>query len=483
MTRFGLGARPGEIGRVSHDPRGWLTAQIRPSGAPNPEGEAPDTATRMQQLLAYEGQPRPSRARPAAAPDGAMAPAEPEAPSADAQAMLDARRRQRRALVDQTGEEFLARADLAATTPDGFAERWALFWANALSVSSTNFRAATFIGQYEREAIRPHVFGRFEDMLVAAESHPAMLLYLDQVRSTGPDSPAGARRGGGLNENLAREILELHTVGADGGFTQADVTELARALTGWSIPLTANAERRLQGRRGRGPAEAASVAAPPATGGFQFRPAMHQPGARTIMGRTYAEGGFEQGEAILRDLAGRPETGRRLARRLAVHFVSDDPPPTLVDRLERAWSSSDGDLAAVARALVAAPEAWEPRPAKVKTPYEFMVSAHRALDTRPTRLRVLRLGLIQMGQPLFQPPSPEGWPDTAADWAGPDAMVKRLDWATEVGGAAGGREPEALAEGALGGRLSDRTRQFIARAESRAEGVALFLMSPEFQRR
>ncbi|WP_374598341.1 DUF1800 family protein [Brevundimonas sp.] len=515
LTRFGLGARAGEIEAVGDDAHGWLTAQIRPGGAPLPQGDLPTTDERVQDWLAYQqtGQQRRQIRRQESAvsgtvtPDGAMAepmaegaamsamaqqgqsPAQTAPMSDEAQAAFDARRESRRDLAQETAREFVARADLGATTPDGFAERWALFWANAFTVSATKFQSGVFIGPYEREAIRPHVFGRFEDLVLAAESHPAMLTYLDQAQSVGPNSVAGQRRNAGLNENLAREILELHTLGSDGGYTQADVTELARALTGWSIPTGrgGSGQGRGQGRgqgggQGRG-RRAAAMAEAPAGNGFVFRAVVHEPGTRTVLGKTYAEGGAEQGRAILRDLANTPQTARRLSHNLARHFVADEPPPTLVQKLEAAWTSSRGDLAQVARALIEAPEAWEPQASKIKTPYEFIVSTHRALGTRPQRPQPLQQALVQMGQPAFSAPSPEGWPDTAADWAGPDALVKRLNWAKTVGDRATDTDAEAVAAAALGPRLGERSRLAIARAESRAEALTLFLMSPEFQRR
>jgi uncharacterized protein (DUF1800 family) len=293
-----------------------------------------------------------------------------------------------------------------------------------------------------------------------------------------------------LNENLAREILELHTVGADGGYSQADVTELARALTGWSIdggPGAAQARRpRLRAGRGRArgePVEGGRV--PGLSEGFLFREIIHQPGSRTVLGRTYPEGGVAQGAAILTDLARRPETGRRLCRRIAAHFCADTPDPALVAALESAWTISRGDLAAVARALIAAPTAWDPAPVKIKTPYDFVVSTHRAVGVAPPRVQALNLALESMGQPAWRPPSPEGWQDMAEDWAGPDALVKRLNWAKSVADMleTTAADPVVLAEQALGPRLGERTRQTVARAESRAEGLTLFLMSPEFQRR
>lgn len=478
LVRLGLGARPGEMDAVSADPRGWALAQIRRDGAPQPSGDFPDTDRRMAEYLAYQAAGR-SRTSGLQLRKSGQESSGAVTADTQAQAAREARQSARRALSEGTADEFLARLRLGATTDQGFAERWALFWSNALTASATRFAASVFIGQYEREAIRPHAFGKFEDLVLAAEQHPAMLLYLDQVRSIGPGSPIGERRrNAGLNENLAREMLELHTVGADAGYTQADVAELARALTGWST-----SSRREGPARGRRRARRAGNPSPPNLDAFVFRADVHEPGARTVMGKTYPADGLIQGQTILRDLARHPATARRLSRRIAVHFVADDPPPVLVARLERAWIGSGGDLAAVARALVEAEETWSLQTTKIKTPYEFIVSAHRALGSRPDHVAPLRSAFQEMGQPMFAPPSPEGWPDTVADWAGPDALVKRLDWAKHAGDRARVEDPEAIAVEALGARLGERTRLAIARAESRAEGLTLFLMSPEFQRR
>jgi len=455
LNRLGLGARPGEFDRVRPNPRGWALAQIQ-NDAPQPSGSFPDTDQRMTQYLAYQD----------ADASGTSS------PGRNATDAREARQQARRQLSQDTAEEFLARARLGVTTDHGFAERWALFWANAFTVSAGKFAASVFVGQYEREAIRPHVFGKFEDLALAAEQHPAMLLYLDQTRSVGPGSRAGLRRRtAGLNENLAREMLELHTVGAAAGYAQADVTELARALTGWSVLSARDARLRTPAATEHG-ADA-----------FVFRAEVHEPGPRVVMGKVYPANGVEQGRAILRDLAAHPSTARRLSRRIATHFVADEPPPALVARLEHVWTSSGGNLAEVARALLSADETWAPEHSKVKTPYEFIVSAHRALHTLPDRIGSLRSALAGMGQPMFAAPSPEGWPDAAADWAGPNALVQRLNWARDTGEVSEIDDPVAIARQVLDARLSDRTRLAVARAESRAEAVTLFLMSPEFQRR
>lgn len=431
LTRFGLGARPGELDRVGDDARGWLMAQIRPG----------------------DGAALPARRLQASGPRLAA-----YARERDREARSEFRR--------DTDRAFADRVKLAAGTEDGFAERWALFWANWFTVSAINGRVRAVTPQFEAEAIRPHVFGRFEALLVAAEQHPAMLHYLDQARSVGPNSPAGERREAGLNENLAREIMELHTVGPDAGYGQADVTEFARALTGWTV------DSRPGESDGEGPY------------GFVFRNAQHEPGARTVLGETFAQRGEQQGLAVLSMLAAHPATRRRACARIAAHFTADSPPPTLVAKLETAWRNSDGDLAQVARALVAARETWTPQAAKLKSPYEFVVSAWRAMGQTPERANQVVPVLRSMGQTPFRPPSPEGWPDDAQTWAAPSAVVRRMIWAEAFAEAAPpSLEPADLARDVLGPRLRGESFQAIQRAETRTEALALLLMCPEFMRR
>lgn len=453
-TRFGLGARAGEIAEARGDPQGFLRAQIRAQGADQPAADGESAAHRIAELRDLRG---------ARKPGGTSAADDEPDPVKTAQ----------RLLRENTARDFLARVQLAATTEAGFRERWTLFWANHFTVSANKLVTATVVGPFEAEAIRPHVFGRFETLLTSAETHPAMLLYLDQVQSVGPNSRAASyvrRRGGeakrqvGLNENLAREILELHTVGVHGGYTQADVTEFARAMTGLSIG---------------GAREGPEMAGVPL-----FREAAHEPGARTVMGVRYVQNGKEQAAAILGDLAAKPQTARFICAKIARHFVADEPSPALVARLERTWLDTGGRLDRVAETLIAAPEAWAPDAAKFKTPYEFMVSAWRAAGATPRQVQHVTPALNMLGQKPFSPPSPEGWPDDAATWAAPDAVVKRMTWAQAFAEAVtAGRDPSALATEALGTRLSPRTAAAVARAESREEGFALALMSPEFQRR
>jgi len=460
-SRFGLGARPGEIDAARADPRGFLKNQIRREGADQPAAELPDSAERLTNYRQFQQMQRQAEQAQPDRPDPAMA-------------------MNRREAVGGA-EEFGARARIAVTTQAAFRERWTLFWANHFTVSAIKAASASQAGPFEREAIRPHVFGRFEDMLVAASAHPGMLLYLDQAQSVGPNSRAGmgpAGRGGararramvqpqrpqrGLNENLAREILELHTVGLKAGYSQADVTEFARALTGWSVGALPDGDR---------------------SGKFVFRPQTHEPGARKVLAKTYPDTGGGQALAVMRDLSAHPATAAHIADKLARHFVSDEPPKPLVAKLEASFKTSGGDLAEVARTLIDAPEAWEAPATKFKTPYEFVVSSWRAVGTAPRNVNQLANAITQLGQRPFGAPSPKGWPDDAATWAAPDAVVKRLAWAEDFAEANAGRAaPMQVARACLGARLSDPVRAAIVSAESRQEALAVLLMSPEFLRR
>lgn len=458
VTRFGLGARAGEIADARSDPEGFLVSQIRPSGADQPQANPVSSADRISEFRDYQFDRR-SQKRAAAAGDAA----------APVSADRDPVKMAARMLRDETGVDFQARVRLAATTPAAFRERWTLFWCNHFTVSANKLATATVVGPFEQEAIRPAVFGTFEDLLLASSMHPAMILYLDQAQSVGPHTLAAQflSRGGkqaGLNENLAREIMELHTVGVDAGYSQSDVTAFARAMTGWSI----GGLREDESVRGR----------------FLYRAAAHESGSVTVMGKTYPNRGVEQAREVMHDLALNPHTARHVAVKLARHFVADDPPPGLVARLEANFIETRGRLDALARTLVTAPESWEPAMRKFKTPYEFLVSSWRATNVSPSDITKFAPVMNAMGQKPFSAPSPKGWAEEAAAWCAPDAVIKRLTWSEAYAAAAiGDAEPKALAQEALGARLSPPVAQAIARAETRPEGLSILLMSPEFQRR
>jgi uncharacterized protein (DUF1800 family) len=316
-------------------------------------------------------------------------------------------------------------------------------------------------GGYEREAIRPHVLGRFADLLQAAESHPAMLVYLNNAQSIGPDSVAGINRDRGLNENLAREILELHTLGVRTVYAQADVTSFAKVLTGWTLRQTATD--------------------PDHGGEFVFLGRAHQPGAQTVIGKDYPDAGVGQGQAVLADLARHPATARHVAAKLACHFVADEPPPALVDRLASRFLDSDGDLKEVAQALVTAPEAWAPEQKKIKRPAEWVVAALRATGQSGAIQRIVG-ALNLLGEPLWRPPAPKGFSDDDAAWLA--GIGQRLDIANVFAQRVADRlDPQAVAEATIGPLASAETRAALERAESKPQALTMLLMAPEFLRR
>jgi uncharacterized protein (DUF1800 family) len=359
-------------------------------------------------------------------------------------------------------EEAKNRLDAALDSDVGFVERLVWFWSNHFCVSADKGGVRPLCGAFEREAIRPHVRGKFADMLVAVESHPAMLLYLDNARSIGPASFAGSRRNKGLNENLAREILELHTLGVRTGYSQEDVTSFAKVITGWSI--------------------VPPRVAPEHGGEFIFNPRLHEPGPQRIMGREYQDNGFEQGRGVLLALARSPATAKHIATKFARHFVADDPPAALVDRLAKRFLATDGDLKEVTKALVGASEAWDAPRNKLRRPSEWLISALRAVGVKPPDVRPVLQAQNLLGEPLWRVPAPNGFSDHSAAWM--DGLAQRLDISNQIARRAGvAIDPDALAEDVLGPLLSNETRQTLARAESRPQALALLLMAPEFQRR
>ncbi len=448
-NRFGLGARPGELDSVGRDPRAWLHAQLNSPAAVHPAiaalPESADILAEFQGLRATPGQ-----------------------------SAVDVPRRLRELLGPAYQQQVLARYQAGVETTQPFRERLVQFWSNHFAVSADKPPVTALAAGLENEAIRPGLDGSFADLLLAVTRHPAMLLYLDNQASIGPNSRLAqrARRSGraqrqfDINENLGREILELHTLGVQGGYSQDDVIALATILTGWSVG------------GGRGRLRAGSP------GQFEFRAAVHEPGGRNLLGRRYAQSGQAQGEAALRDLAMQPATARHLAEKLARHFVADQPDTELIEHLAAVYLRSDGQLPALHAALVDAPAAWQQDFAKFKTPSEFVLSALRALQIVPPRARELAGGLMLLGQPAYRPGSPAGWPDQAASWDGADGLMKRIEWATTVGQRlAGVIDPLQRAQAVLGPALGEHSAMAIRRAESRAQGVALLLMSPEFQRR
>jgi len=356
---------------------------------------------------------------------------------------------------------FRAEAEAAAAhlieTPAPFRERLVWFWANHFTVSLRRGPLRALAFAYVREAIRPNVCRRFVDMLLAVARHPAMLIYLDNAASIGPHSPAGLRTHRGLNENYARECLELHTVGRDAGYTQADVTQFAALLTGWGLE-----------RAGPSP-------------GFTFFPRRHEPGPRTVMGRSFPDG-EQGGVAALRWLGTHPATYRRLAFKLAQHFIADMPPQAAVQRLAAVLFGTGGDLRAAARALLTMEAAWQPQ-RKLRTPFDYAIAVLRALDLPADKRPDLPGVTATLGQPWLNAPLPDGWADTAAAWGDGELLLRRADWSLGMAARAGGRDPAEVAEATLGPLLDAPTAQTVRRAGSRREGLALLFASPSYFRR
>ena len=456
-NRFGLGARPGELEKIDGRHLPWLKNQLGgPSRLPAAFSDLEKTPQILQDVQTVRAMRRDARQ----SPDDAPAP----------DVVREYTAVVRRHYIDQTAARYIN----AAQTDHPFHERLVHFWTNHFAVSADKQPLTALAGAFENEAIRPNLTGSFFDLTLAAEKHPAMIVYLDNQRSVGPNSRVGKRanrkrtdRNTGLNENLAREILELHTLGVDGGYDQDDVTNFAKVITGWSV---GGGERRLL-REG-------------VPGTFEFRENIHEPGTRRVLGNSYPQDDVRQGEAVLRDLAIHPSTARHLTGKLLRHFVADDPPRQAVERLAEVFLESGGDLPTVHAALVDVEDAWLRATTKYKSPQDFVISAFRAFDRIPDNPRFVIAALDVMGQTPYRPGSPAGWPDTADEWGGADALYKRIEWSNTVARYAGGRaDPVALGEAVLGPALSDRTRTAIARAESVTQGIALLLASPDFQRR
>ena len=466
LHRFGLGPRAGSIAVIASDPRGALLAELDRAGAGRiGNGDLLTSGTAARVAFAYQQAQRAARqaeraAQQANAPSSGGSPPEMKDQSATPPAPM---RNPGPGVPQQIYlSEAKARINAALDAEIGFVERLVWFWSNHFCVSADKGNVRQICGAYEREVIRANVLGRFSDMLLAAESHPAMLIYLDNARSIGPDSIAGLRQKRGLNENLAREILELHTLGVRTVYTQEDVTRFAHVITGWTfVPFRQD----------------------PVRGGeFEFNPRMHQPGAQTVIGRSYPDAGLQQGRAVIAALARHPATANHVAAKLARHFVADEPPPALVERLAKRFLATQGDLKEVAKAMVAAPEAWEAPRARLKRPGEWVVGMLRVVGVTPPDIGPVMQAHNLLGEPLWRPPAPNGFADESAPWL--DGLTQRLDIANQFARRLGAEaDPRDVFEQALAPLASTETRQAILRAESRPQALTLLFMAPEFQRR
>ncbi|TMM49005.1 DUF1800 domain-containing protein [Qipengyuania marisflavi] len=459
LNRFGLGYRQGD--ELPRDPKAWLRGQI---AAYNPwSGELAQEDYAAEQLTSLVSNVDEFRSRRRNIGKTGAADAGKQ--------QVEMSREGRREVKTIYTADVAVRTRVAVESDTPFMERLVHFWSNHFAVSTGKKRITNLVGIYEFGAIRPNITGNFRDLLRAASLHPAMLFYLDQFSSTGPASAAmtrsGAQQGGrGLNENLGREILELHTLGVNGGYSQADVLELAKALTGWTVQGIQQAAR-----------------AAPQHNGSAFFSAIHEPGTRTIAGRSYREDGAGQALAILDDLALHPSTARHLATKLARHFAGDVPPPAMVARLEQAYNDSGGDLPTVYRAIIDSPEAWAPEPVKVRQPFEWVVGMLRAAGDQVVKDWWLARILSELGQETWAPTSPAGWDDRADSWMGPDALFRRVEAAEAIAEKTRLSDVRELADAMFPGALSSTTQASIDAAESNQMALALLMVSPEMLRR
>lgn len=368
----------GEVDTIS--PRSWLLGQLSQRSADQPAGHLRSSQTLVEMLAEFQRERRMG---------------------AD------------RKIANRAGREILNREanaslNLALTTKRPFIERLARFWSNHFCISTVGEAEVTFLaGAYEREAIRPHVLGKFENMVLASAHHPAMLIYLDQARSIGPNSRAGKRNRVGLNENYARELLELHTLGVNGGYSQRDVEALALMLTGWTI----GGLRRQKSKAVRS---------------FFFDSSIHEPGAKILLGKSYREAGESEGREAIRDLVRHPSTAQFIATKLARHFISDTPAQADIQKLASVFLDTQGDLMQVSRTLVSLHAPFETNQRKLRSPQDYLIALGRALGLRSLPRQAIR-ALLQLRHGLWMPKSPAGFGDLLQDWGDPDGLIKRIE--------------------------------------------------------
>ncbi len=456
-NHFGLGLKPGELRYINSDPRGWLKSQLdNIDRLPATMQAVPPSSS----ALIGDGNWRRERRELARKGDQA--------------AVMAAQQEQNLANNKIFQQHNSLRLQTAIETTQPFAEHLLRFWSNhfTVAVSGGPKGVLRLIAlPYENEAIRSKLAADFASLLLSVEQHPAMLIYLDNDTSFGPNSRVGRIRNRGLNENLAREILELHTLGVDGGYSQADVTSLAKMITGWTVM------RRELNDRDRNPGN---------LGEFRFLQPVHETGTHSLLKKDYIANGVRQGEAALVDIAQHPATARYVATRLVSHFVADAPPASAIEKIAAVFIQSEGSLPEIHAALVDLDEVWQGEQRKLKTPEELIISTARALNMNSRSNGSAQI-FNSMSRTLnvfnhypFTATSPAGWPDDAEHWGSPDALLKRIEWVNQIAGNIGNRvDPDSLAREIL--PENEALQQALSRAESRSQGLALLLASPDFQ--
>ncbi|WP_425406066.1 DUF1800 domain-containing protein [Hwanghaeella sp.] len=433
-TRFGYGARPHDLQQIGDQPREWLLGQMIADPVPEALKSLPKSHELLVDMLAARQKGRSNM-------------------------RVYRQEARKRALT-----EAATHLAVSLNSPTPFVERLVRFWTNHFTVSMVKPAVMPLVPAFEREAIRPNIFKSFYSMLQAVVSHPAMLIYLDNVNSLGPSSVAGRGRKNPLNDRLARQLLEHFTLGEGSGYTQLDVRALAHMLTGWTVGVNNPATR----------------------GKFAFRDSWHEGNFKEFLRRTYPDAGVLEGEAALDHLARSSTTGKNLSHRMAQAFVVDDPDPSLASEILAGFVLGGGRADGMARALVEASEAWEPVQRKVKSPTDLVLSVLRALDVRSRTGRRLLDAIRFLGQPPYQPPTPDGWPYSSLSWVTPELLLERVEWCAEIAGVSrppDGREVPDLALYVLGPMLKPTTHRRLRVARDESEALALLFASSEFQRR
>jgi len=508
LNRIGFGARPGDIDRVRQmGLQTYIDQQLHPEkiadSALAAHLEGFETLDKSSRTIAENYFEPAVRARQQAKSSSGAANPDDGKPMRTPEQM--AALQKQRQVVQELSEQKILRA---AYSDRQLEEVMTDFWFNHFNVFAGKGATPIYLTEYEREVIRPHALGKFRDLLGATAKSPAMLFYLDNWQSADPHAadaqelmrgrvamrrqmnprrpgiffppqqmPANTqqpRQKRGLNENYGRELMELHTLGVDGGYTQQDVIEVARCFTGWTIR---------QPRQG---------------GGFVFEPRIHDNGKKLVLGHVIAGGGEHDGEAVLDILARHPSTARFISTKLVRRFVSDNPPQSLVDRAAARFRETDGDIREVVRTIITSPEffAVTSYRAKVKTPFEFVVSTLRATGSDVQNATPIALAIRQLGEPLYMCQPPTGYADKAEAWVNTGSLLNRMNFALAVvGGRMRGTQPagltlgsttaarDQLVDGVLAGDVSATTSQTIAKAQDARQAAALILGSPEFQRR
>jgi uncharacterized protein (DUF1800 family) len=482
-NRFGFGARPGELTTISSDPRGWVKSQLGPQPLP-PAIEALPAAE--DDLLAFGRWTvqRRFRANNGARDENLMRQAARQGVSEQQMQALTTEQDFIQNFRQRVTTAVNARIIAAVASDNPVYERQVHFWGNHFTVSSAKPQAVALPPSFERDAVRANVGGSFVNMLMASSKHPGMLVYLDNWLSIGPHSPAadnprlrrgfGAQRATGINENLAREIMELHTLGVHGGYTQADVTTFAGVITGWTyrrqtlVDFASTRQGTLNGEQL-----------------FEFDGDAHEPGAKTVLGKSYRQNGVSQGEAVLSDLAHHPSTARFIATKLTRHYIADTPPPAAVERVAEAFQRSGGDLKHTMEVIVDSPETWTQPFTKFKQPEEYAISLLRAANIQQLPPNAAIGAMQAMGQRPYSAPGPDGWADISDAWLTADLVWKRLEFAQTFAGriARSDIDPVQVGEACQGELLSADTRAAIQNADSPAQGLSILFGSPELQRR